>query len=186
MKNDGFTYLEEVKKAMDWLGKQKDTVFIGQTVSYEGSPMFKSLSDVDPKKKIEFPVAENLQMGVSLGMALENVVPISIFPRIDFLICATDQLINHIDKTAVMSNGEFKPKVIIRTQIGNTKPLYPGIQHCSDYTNGLKAMCSNIVIVKLYHAEDVVKEYKKAYCRKKSTILIETPQGEQNSEAYKK
>ena len=39
-------YLEETKKAMTWLGKQKDTIFIGQTVEYPGSPMFKSLENV--------------------------------------------------------------------------------------------------------------------------------------------
>jgi pyruvate/2-oxoglutarate/acetoin dehydrogenase E1 component len=179
-------YMGEIKKAMEWLGEKKDTIFIGQTVEYDGSPMYNSLLEIDKRKKIEFPVAENMQMGVSIGMAINDFVPISVFPRMDFLICATDQLVNHLNNCEEMSNGEWKPKIIIRTQIGNTKPLYPGVQHCGDYYMGLKKLCKNIEIIKLHKAENIVKEYKKAYRRKKSTILIETPQGAKTPEAYKR
>jgi len=182
-------YLNEMKLAMDWLGNKKKVYFIGQTVEYEGSPTFKSLRDVPPKKKIEMPVAENMQMGISLGMAIEGLMPVSVFPRMDFLICGTDQLVNHINHCEEMSNGIFKPGIIIRTGIGNTYPLYPGVQHCSDYTEALKLMCPNIKIVKLETSKDVVKEYQAAYRRAKegiTTILIELPLGGVNPNAYRK
>ncbi len=178
-------YLEETKKAMTWLGKQKDTFFIGQTVEYPGSPMFPSLKDVPNKKKLELPVAEDMQMGMSIGMALEDYIPISIFPRMDFLMCAMNQLINHLDKIKTMSNGEFSPGIIIRTQIGNNKPLDPGPQHTGDYTEILIAGLKNVEVRKLADSECIMLFYKEAYKNAKkgiSTILIETPQGD----AYKK
>lgn len=178
-------YLNETKKAMTWLGKQKDTHFIGQTVEYPGSAMFASLADVPKSKRTEMPVAEDMQMGISIGLGLEGYIPVSIFPRMDFLLCAINQLVNHLDKVHETSNGEFTPGVIIRTQIGNTKPLYPGHQHCGDYTWGLFRLLENVKVIKLVNEEVVLIQYKKAYERAKdgrSTILIETPQGD----VYKK
>lgn len=176
-------YLEETKKAMEWLEKKEDTIFLGQTVCYEGSAMFRSLKSVFIKKRIEMPVAEDMQLGMSIGMSLAGFIPISIFPRMDFLICATNQLVNHLDKIEEMSNGEFCPGVIVRTQIGNTKPLYPGLQHCGDYYEALKLLCKNILVVKVKKAEGIMPTYELAYCRAQagaSTIIIETPQGGKN------
>lgn len=176
-------YILETQKAMTWLGKKEDTMFLGQTVECSGSPMFKSLEKVDMKKRLELPVIEDCQMGMSIGLALEGLIPVSIFPRMDFLICATNQLVNHLDKIGEMSDGEFNPGVIIRTQIGNTTPLNPGPQHCGDYTMALKKMCKNIVIIKIKTAEEVIDRYKDAYHAAKmgiSTMLIETPQGGKN------
>lgn len=180
MIKEQMNYLDETKKAMEWLNKQKNTIFLGQTVRYEGSPMYRSLENVPMEKRIEMPVAEDMQMGMSIGMALEGYVPISIFPRMDFLLCAINQLVNHLDKVKEMSHGEFSPGVIIRTQIGNTKPLDPGPQHCGDYTKGIKKLCRNILILKIWEAENIHEAYELAYTRAitgSSTLIIETPQG---------
>ena len=87
-------YQQNLRKAMNILAKE-GYIFIGQTIVYGGSPMYKSLEEVNEKQKIEFPVCEDTQLGVSLGMSLEGIKVCSIFPRIDFLICATNQLVNH-------------------------------------------------------------------------------------------
>ncbi len=179
-------YLEETKRAMTILGQKEDTIFLGQTCLYSGSPMFKSLEGVPKEKRIELPLIEDLQAGMSLGLSLENYKPISIYPRIDFSLCACNQIINHIDHCYEMSNKEFNPIVIIRTQIGNIYPLHPGIQHCGDYTKGFKAMCKNINVIKLEKEEDIVPAYIKAYNSNKSTLFIETPQGGKDPNQYKK
>jgi len=173
-------YLTELKKAMNWLGKKKCTFFLGQTCEYNGSPMFASLEDVPRDKRLELPIAEELQMGMSIGLSLEGFVPISIYPRIDFLLCATNQLVNHLNHCEEMSSGVFKPGVIIRTQIGNSGPLYPGVQHCSDHTEGLKKLCPNIKVIKLTKAKQIFKAYENAFLdakKGKSTLLIEVGQG---------
>lgn len=166
-------YKEETKKAMQLLAENKKTIFLGQTVEYKGSAMFGSLDSVPSEKKIELPIIEDTQMGMSIGLALEGFIPVSIFPRMDFLICAMNQLVNHLDKIPEMSNKQFSPKVIIRTMIGGTKPLYPGCQHCSDYTDALKLFLKNIDVIKLEKPEDIVPAYKKALESPNSTLLIE-------------
>ena len=173
-------YQENVIKAMEMLSKEKNAIFIGQTIIYGGSPMFPSCDKVPMDKRVELPVFEDTQMGMSIGLALEGFLPISIFPRIDFLLCATNQLINHLDKVEEMSKGEFKPGVIIRTQIGNKGPLYPGPQHCGDYTAGLKKLCKHIAVIKIKNEDDVLPNYRYALARAKigkSTLLIEVPTG---------
>ena len=173
-------YQENLIKAMEMLAKEEKTIFIGQTIIYGGSPMFNSMKNVPKEKKTELPVFEDTQMGISIGLALEGFIPVSIFPRIDFLICAINQLVNHLDKVEKMSKEEFRSGVIIRTQIGNTKPLYPGPQHCGDYTQGLKKMLKNILICRPKTPEDVLYDYQIALIRAKkgkSTLIIENPSG---------
>lgn len=167
------TYKNELVKAMEFLGMQDKTIFLGQSVACPGNVIYKTLEKVPSSKRIEMPIFEDTQMGISIGLSLEGFIPISIFPRMDFLIIAMNQLENHLDKIKDMSNNQFNPKVIIRTAIGSVKPLYPGIQHCSDYTDALKSILKNINVVKLENSKDILLEYQKALESEKSTILIE-------------
>ncbi len=168
-------YKDELCKAMKMLGKHPDTIFIGQNMIYGGTSMFYTLEDVPESKKIELPVCEEVQMGMSVGMALEGLIPISVYPRMDFLILAMNQLVNHLDKCEVMSDGQFKPKVIIRTAVGSSQPLMPGPQHCQDHTEAIRKMVKYINIVKLTKPEDIVPAYKEALASDRSTILVEIP-----------
>lgn len=167
------TYKDELTKAMEFLGNQDKIIFLGQSVGCSGNAIYKTLEKVPTQKKMEMPIFEDTQMGMSIGLNLEGFIPISIFPRMDFFITAMNQLENHLDKIKEMSNSEFNPKVIIRTAIGSASPLYPGIQHCSDYTDALKSILKNINVIKLTNSRDILPEYKKAFESDKSTILIE-------------
>ena len=169
------TYKDELTNAMDLLAKDKRVIFIGQNIVYPGSIMSSSLKGIPNSKKIELPLIEDAQIGMSIGLALEGYIPVSIYPRMDFLIIATNQLVNHLDKIEEMSCGRFKPKIIIRTALGSTKPLYPGLQHCSDYTDGLRHMLKNVEVIKLTRSKDIIPAYTHALKRKdkKSTLLIE-------------
>jgi pyruvate/2-oxoglutarate/acetoin dehydrogenase E1 component len=168
-------YFEELKKSMDWLGHRDNTVFIGQAVSFPGTAMSTTLKDVDKKKLIELPVAEEMQMGMSLGMALDGTVPISIYPRWNFLLCGMNQLINHIDKLKSMTTSDNKSKIIIRTGIGSERPLHPQDQHVGDFTDQIQGMCKTIQIVRLNEPSEIFPAYQLAYDRQDgvSTILVE-------------
>lgn len=168
-------YKDELIRAMNLLGEQEKVLFVGQNVLYGGTSMYHTFKQLPKEKMIEVPVFEEIQAGICTGLALEGFLPISIYPRMDFLILALNQIINHLDKAQKMSDGQFKPKVIFRTAIGSTEPLMPGPQHCQDYTEALKLMCTNINVVKLTSAEMVYPEYEKALHSDKSTILIELP-----------
>jgi pyruvate/2-oxoglutarate/acetoin dehydrogenase E1 component len=110
-------YFDELKKSMEWLGQKNDTIFLGQAVEYAGTAMTNTLKDIDKTKLLEMPVNEDMQMGMTLGMSLNGTVPISIYPRWNFLLLSANQIVNHIDKIKLMSSGGYTPKIIIRTCI---------------------------------------------------------------------
>jgi pyruvate/2-oxoglutarate/acetoin dehydrogenase E1 component len=171
-------YAEQLKQAMLYLAEQKDTIFLGQSMVYGGIAIANSFNSIPLERRIEMPVAENLQLGISTGMALSGYVPVSVFPRWNFLILASDQLVNHLDKLSDMTLGQYKPKVIIRVAVGVTEPVDPQEQHVGDFTEGFQKIVKNINIVKLNTAEQIMEEYIKAYTRNDgvSTILVEEHQ----------
>tara|TARA_Y100000590_G_scaffold388064_1_gene462109 strand:+ start:951 stop:1487 length:537 start_codon:yes stop_codon:yes gene_type:complete len=168
-------YFEELKRSMEFLAKNEKTIFIGQAVEVPGTAMSNTLKDIDSKKLMELPVAEEMQMGMTIGLALNGNIPVSIYPRWNFLLLAMNQLINHLDKVNIMSNNGFKIKTIIRTSIGSQRPLHPQYQHVGDFTNQIKDMCTTIDVIKLNEAKDIFPAYEKALNRNdnKSTILVE-------------
>ncbi len=168
-------YKEAIVQSMRMLAQQENVLFIGQSVRYSGHAMFNTLEDakVPMSKRLELPVIEEFQLGYSQGRALVGCLPVSIFPRIDFLMCAMNQLVNHLDKWEEMSHGEFNPKVIIRTMVGSKNPLNPGPQHCQDHTEALRLLCPNLDIYKLDSVEKVLGNYEKALASSRSSILIE-------------
>tara|TARA_B100001094_G_scaffold31064_1_gene25838 strand:+ start:196 stop:1506 length:1311 start_codon:yes stop_codon:yes gene_type:complete len=166
-------YKNELNRAMKWLSDKDDTIFMGQSVKYSGNSIFGTLEDVDDNKRLELPVFEEVQMGMSIGMALNGYTPISCFPRMDFLLRGMDSLVNHLDKIQSMSNGIMKPRVIIRTAIGSLEPLNGGVQHTQNYIKELKSMLHEVNVVVLENTEDIFQEFMKAYSTDKSTILVE-------------
>ena len=166
-------YKDELTRSMTWLGQKSDTFFLGQSVVEKGTGMTDTLNDVDVSKRLETPVFEETQMGMTVGMALNGTVPISIYPRWNFLLLATNQIVNHLDKITLMS--DFKPKVIIRTSIGSERPFHPYHQHVGDFTDAFRLMCKNIEVIRLEEPEDIFPAYQKAYERTdgKSTIIVE-------------
>ena len=168
-------YFDELKRSMTWLGEKQNTLFLGQAVAYKGTAMTNTLTDVSKDKLLEMPVNEEMQMGITNGLAINGTVPISIFPRWNFLLLAANQLVNHLDKYSIYTHGEYSPKAIIRTGIGSIRPLNPQIQHTGDFTDGFRLMLSTVEIIRLDEPEDIFPAYQKAYNRKdgKSTILVE-------------
>ena len=160
---------------MDFLGGNSDTLFIGQAVEFPGTAMSNTLKDVPKNKLLELPVVEEMQMGMTNGFALNGQIPVSVFPRWNFLLLAMNQLINHLDKIKLMSNERYKTKAIIRTGIGSKRPLHPQYQHIGDFTESVRKMCTNIEVIRLEEAKDIFSAYKKALNREdgKSTIVVE-------------
>ena len=64
----------------------------GQAVGYAGTAMFNTLKDVNPDQRIELPVAEEFQMGVTTGLALQGYLPVL-------------ALVNHLRDEAVLVQG---------------------------------------------------------------------------------
>ena len=168
------TYKEELIKSMKYLSEKPNTIFIGQQTAFAGNPMSTTILDVPKDKIIETPVFEEVQMGMSVGLGMTNMCVITFYPRCDFLICATNQLVNHLDKFKHMTG--YDSHVIIRVGKGSDDPLDPGVQHKADYTEGLKSMLGDIEVINLYDKSNIYETYKKAYKNKKPIILVEYPE----------
>jgi len=161
-------YKQELIKSMNYLATKPNTIFLGQSVAFSGNAIYNTLVGVPNKKKLEMPVFEDAQMGMSLGLAMNGFVPITCYPRFDFLILAFNQLVNHLDKVRKMSLNEIKPRVIIRTSIGSKKPLDGGPQHTQDYTKIFKDTLTEVKVVFLNSPKQILPAFKKAYLDKNS------------------
>lgn len=168
-------YLDEVTRAMDMLAQDKRTVFLGQTVACPGTAMSQTFKNVPAEKLIELPVNEEMQMGMTTGFALTGYVPVSVYPRWNFLLLAVNQIVNHLDKIPIISSGGYKPKVIIRTGIGSERPLHPQHQHVGDFTDAFRLMCKTVEVIRVEEPDQIFPAYKKALEREDghSTIVVE-------------
>lgn len=169
-------YFEELIRTMDWISQHPKTKFIGQSVVWDGHALFKSMVKVPMEKRLEMPVFEDFQMGLSIGLALSGWIPINIYPRFDFLIIAANQITNHLANIRMVSDGKYTPRIITRVSVGAVEPLHPGPQHCQDHSDAMRLLCrGEIEVVQLKEKEMIFSEYQKAIERAdcKSTILVE-------------
>ena len=169
LKHLDLKYKNEIIRSMEWLGEKEDTIFLGQSVKYSGNAMYNTTKTISEDKLVELPVFEDVQMGMSLGMAYEGVVPITSYPRFDFLICAVNQLVNHVDKMTIISEGQYQPRIIIRTSIGSRIPLDAGEQHTQDHTQAFKNLLKRVHVVVLDEWHDVFPAFEHAYYRQPVT-----------------
>lgn len=166
-------YFDRLCDAMEVLAEQDNVVFMGQAVEYPGTGMSRSFKNVPREKLRELPVFEDTQMGMATGVALAGGLPICIYPRFNFLLCATNQLVLHLDKLPLYSRRGYKPKVIIRTAIGSESPLYPGVQHIGDFTEALEAMLATVRVRRVKTSEEILPAYEAALRSPYSTIIVE-------------
>ena len=165
------TYREELTKAMTWLGAKEDTYFMGQSVGEKGTAMHGTLAGVPEEKKLELPVFEEMQMGMAFGMSMNGTIPITIFPRWNFLLLAINQLVNHIDKSHAMG---AESGVIIRVGVGSVEPLDPQWQHKGDFSLGMKHILDGVQVFNL--DKDIQHRYEQSYLyaqRGGSSIVVE-------------
>ncbi len=127
--------------------------------------MSETFSGVPREKIIEFPVAEEMQMGVCNGLALAGFIPVCVFPRWDFALLAANQIVTHLDK--------MRMKVVLRIGVGSDKPLDPGPQHKSDHSYQFEAMCKNIYFQRMRHINEIVNQYVWALDSPMAHILTE-------------
>jgi pyruvate/2-oxoglutarate/acetoin dehydrogenase E1 component len=167
-------YKDALTKAMDLCNQKENSIFIGQQIVWRGNPMSTTLDYVDANKMIELPVMEETQMGMSLGLAMLGKFVISFYPRWDFLISATNQLVNHIDKYELMT-GDI-PHIIIRVGKGSDTPLDPGHQHKGNYINEFSSILKNVNVMDCKNVYDIQKNYEFAIKNKGVYLINEYPQ----------
>ena len=163
-------YYLTIKEELEKFIENPKALYIGQQTKSEN--FYQLLKDVPMDRRTEMPVMEEGQMSLSMGLAIEGFLPISIFQRMDFLPRAMDSLVNHLDLVNELSRGMYNPKVIIFTTIGTNEPFNVGLQHSKNLIPGLRAMLRNIPVHDLKTVSDVKVGFNVARTQDTSIILV--------------
>lgn len=132
------TYKESLTAAMTSFAASPNARFVGYGL-LNGKGGNGTMKGIPNDRIFETTVAENLMMGMAMGMAMRGLHPLVILERFDFVGNCFDALVNHLDKANVISRSQWNPCVIIRVVVGNrATPLFTGPTHTQDFTEAFK------------------------------------------------
>ncbi len=132
------TYKESLHQAMLRLAGNERVVFVGQGL-LEDDPFYGTLTGIPKNRMLEMPCAEILSTGVAIGLALTGWIPVLLFQRMDFMLLAADQILNHAALFPAMSGHQIKIPMIVRACIGSRdKKFEVGLQHNKDFSELFK------------------------------------------------
>ncbi len=156
---------------MEFLAQDPKTIFVGYNVKY-GSKGDGTLINIPEHQLYETPVAENLMMGIAIGLSLEGFKPLVYYERFDFILNALDSIVNHLDKIKKMSRGEFEPKVIIRAVVGGKKkPFFTGLTHTQDFGDAINQMV-DFPVQRIKHNTNIKGMYQWIYEHEDRSVLV--------------
>ncbi|MBU0472858.1 MAG: alpha-ketoacid dehydrogenase subunit beta [Bacteroidetes bacterium] len=116
--NNKITYAKGILTAHQYLlTKYKDVFVIGQGLWspwYVGQTMANLDKDFGRDRVIDSPVSENAVTGAAIGASIFGYRPIVVHPRLDFMVLASDQIVNEAAKWTHMFGGQTKAAVTIR------------------------------------------------------------------------
>lgn len=112
------TFGEAIRQGFVWLLERHPEVFvIGQGL---WSPWYvgNTMTDLDKQfgieRVIDSPVSELATTGAAIGASLCGYRPVVVHPRMDFMLMATDPIVNQAAKWCHMLGGQSSPAVTIR------------------------------------------------------------------------
>lgn len=162
-------FKDAVTQGMTELGEE-GAIFIGYSL-LPGDAMG-TLKNVPDDQKIETPVAENLMVGLAIGMSFEGFKPVVYFERHDFMLVAADAIGNHIDKIERISHGEFKVPIILKTVVDDGGLFYSGPTHSQNFTRLFREMVDFPVLEPL-SSEEALEMYRYAKDSEGPVMIVE-------------
>ena len=162
-------FKDAVAQAMTELGDD-GAIFIGYSL-VPGDAMG-TLKNVPDDQKIETPVAENLMVGLAIGMSFEGFKPVVYFERHDFMLVAADAIGNHVDKIERISHGEFKVPVTFKTVVDDGGLFYSGPTHSQNFTNVFRELV-DFPVLDPQTPEEVLDMYRYAKDSDGPVMIVE-------------
>lgn len=116
------TYCEALREGLEQAMERDKRVFVmGIGVDGPGA-IFGSTTGLVQKfgqgRVFDIPLAENGITGVAVGAALAGMRPVMVHQRMDFMLYAMDQIVNHAAKWHYMFGGRLNVPLTIRAIIG--------------------------------------------------------------------
>lgn len=139
------SYAEAINEAIYQLMEQDSSVFVmGLGVNDSGAVFGTTTKAAKefPERVIGIPLAENGLTGVALGAAAGGMRPIFTHQRMDFMLTAMDQIVNHLAKWEFMMAGKSKAPITIRSIIG--RAVGGGWGQASQHAQSLQVLFSHI------------------------------------------
>lgn len=115
------TYAQAINEAFHQVMENDPRVFVlGQGVNnpwYVGTTAEGLDRRFGPSRVIDPPISENAMNGVVIGAALTGMRPITIHPRVDFLVMGLEQLVNEAANWAYVFAGQVSVPMVVRAII---------------------------------------------------------------------
>ena len=109
-----------------------------------------------PDRMINTPIAELGFFGVACGAAMMGMRPIADVQYGDFLLLASDQIINNIAKMRYMSGGQITMPLVMRAPIGATGRGSQHAQSLERYFTGVPGL-KVVAVSNAYDAKGILK-----------------------------
>ena len=183
------SYIDAIQQAMREEMRRDETVFVlGEDVGVKGGVFGATrgfYEEFGEYRALDTPLAESAIAGVAIGAAMYGMRPIAEMQYADFMLPATNQIINEAAKIRYRSNNDWSCPLVIRAPIGGG--IFGGLYHsqCTESvffgTPGLKIVVPSTP----YDAKGLLKaavrdpdpvlyfEHKKCY----RMIAGEVPEG---------
>jgi pyruvate/2-oxoglutarate/acetoin dehydrogenase E1 component len=136
------SYAQAINEAFNQAMEKDDSTFvIGIGVEspwYVGKTMDGLDKKFGRKRVIDPPVSEDGITGVAIGAAIAGMRPIMVHPRMDFMLLAMNQIINHAASWHYMFGGKVNVPVTIRSIINR------GGEQASQHSKSLQSMLMHV------------------------------------------
>lgn len=136
------SFADAVREAHAQLLRSDPRVFvIGQGVWspwYAGASLKNLDKEFGRERVIDSPVSENATTGAAIGSAMAGMRPIVFHPRMDFMLLATDTIVNQAANWAYLFAGQVPVPVTIRSTIAR------GGEQGAQHSQALQALYAHI------------------------------------------
>ena len=184
------SYLQAIKEALDYEMGQDENVFVlGEDVGKKGG-VFKVTEGLQEKygelRCLDTPLAESNIVGTSIGAAMMGKRPVAEIQFAEYILPATNQILNEAAKIRYRSNGDWDCPMVIRSPFGGG--IHGALYHSQSIetvftsTPGLKVVIPSTpadakgLLISAIRDNDPVLffEHKKAY----RLLKEEVPEGD--------
>ncbi len=136
------TLIEAITQALNYeLEHDKDVFVFGQDVGANGG-VFRATEGLQKRfgkdRVRDTPLAENMIIGLAVGMAAQGMKPVAEIQFMDFICAGIDQILSHGSRLRNRTRGRLTCPMVIRTPSGG------GIRAPEHHSDSMEAIFSTI------------------------------------------
>ncbi|NBA95024.1 alpha-ketoacid dehydrogenase subunit beta [Pseudomonas sp. R5(2019)] len=157
MVTDKLTLLEAVNLALHRaMAEDENVVVLGEDVGVNGGVFRATLGLRDSfgfKRVIDSPLAENMLVGLTVGMAAQGLKPVVEIQFMGFIYAAMEQLVSHASRLRNRTRGRLSCPMVLRT------PMGAGIRAPEHHSEATEAMFTHIPGVRVLVPSSPARAY---------------------------